>query len=82
MANKQIGVITHWFDKIGVAVIKLSAGLKVGDTIKIVRGDKEFEQKVDSLQIDHAPVDKAKKGDDAALKLTEKAHEGAEVYKA
>ena len=81
MADKQIGVITHWFDKIGVGVIRLSAGLKVGDTIKVVRGDQEFEQTVDSLQIDHAEVAKAKKGEDAALKLAEKVHEGALVYK-
>lgn len=81
MAEKEIGTITHWFDKIGVAVIKLSDALSVGDRIKVRRGDEEFEDTVASMQIDHQEVASAKKGDDAAMKLSHKAHEGALVYK-
>lgn len=81
MSDKEIGVITHWFDRIGVAVIKLTGALATGDRIKVKRGDSEFEDTVTSLQIDHENVEKAKKGDDAALKLSQEAHEGARVYK-
>lgn len=78
MATK-VGTITHWYDKIGVAVVKLTGALKKGDRIKVARGDNEFEDTVTSLQIDHADVEAAKKGDDAALKLSQKAKEGAVV---
>lgn len=78
---KEIGKITHWYDKIGVAVIKLTGALKKGDTVTIKRGDDEFEETVGSMQIDHEAVEKAKKGDDAAIKLSQKAKEGAVVYK-
>ncbi|OHA92142.1 MAG: hypothetical protein A3J09_01450 [Candidatus Zambryskibacteria bacterium RIFCSPLOWO2_02_FULL_51_21] len=77
---KQIGTVTHWYDKIGVAVIKLTGPLGKGDRIKIKKGDEEFEETVSSLQIDHADADKAKKGADAAVKLSQRAKEGAQVF--
>lgn len=77
---KQIGVVTHWYDKLGVAVVKLSGALKKGDTIKVKKGEEEFEEIVSSLQIDHKDVAAAKKGDDAAMKLSQRAKEGAAVY--
>jgi hypothetical protein len=80
--EKEIGEITHWYDKIGVAVIKLTSPLAKGDTVKVVRGDDEFEETVNELQIDHAPVEKGKKGDELAVKLSNKAKVGATVYKA
>ncbi len=77
---KQIGSVTHWYDKIGVAVIKLTGKLTKGDTIKVKKGEEEFEDTITSLQIDHADVASAKKGDDAAVKLKERAKEGAKVF--
>ena len=79
--EKPIGIVAHWYGKIGVAVIKLSAGLKQGDTIKVKRGETEFSDTVASLQIDHQDVAVAKSGDDAAVKLSQEAKEGAKVYK-
>ncbi len=80
--EKEIGTITHWFDKIGVAVIKLKAPLAKGDRIKVRHGDEEFEDTVESMQIDHKEVEKAKKGDEAAIKLSKKAREHSVVYAA
>lgn len=80
MSEKEIGKITHWYDKIGVAVVKLSGSLKVGDQIKIRRGDEEFDCTVESMQIDHEDVKSAKKGNEAAIKLPQKAKEGAAIY--
>ena len=45
-----------------------------------MKGDIEFEETIDSMQIDHKNVDSAKKGDDVAIKLSEKTKEGALVY--
>lgn len=81
MEEKEIGKITHYYDKIGVAVILLSADLKVGDTIKIKRGEEEFEEKVSSMQIEHQDIDSAKAGDEVAIKISAKAKEGDKVYK-
>jgi|TARA_B100002003_G_C13819675_1_gene403553 putative protease len=78
---KEIGKVTHWYDKISVAVIKLSAPLKVGDTVQVKRGETEFEATINSLQIDHKDVKSAKKGDEVATKLSEKAKEGSIVSK-
>ncbi|MFH1012266.1 MAG: EF-Tu/IF-2/RF-3 family GTPase [Candidatus Peregrinibacteria bacterium] len=80
MPEKEIGKITHHFSKIGVGVIKLTGSLKVGDKIKIVGGNGEFEQMVDSMQVEHAPVTKAKKGDSVGLKVDQPVHEGNKVF--
>lgn len=76
---KEIGKVSHWFDKINVAVIKLTGALKVGDTIKVTRGENEFEETVSSMQIDHTAVQSGKKGDEVAIKLSGKTKEGARI---
>jgi len=76
---KEIGKVSHWFDKINVAVIKLTGALKVGDTIKVTRGENEFEETVSSMQIDHTAVQSGKKGDEVAIKLSGKTKEGAKI---
>ena len=79
---KQIGTVTHWYDKLGVAVVKLTGKLSKGDAVKVKKGEEEFEDIVSSLQIDHKDVASAKKGDDAAIKLSRRAKEGFGVYSA
>lgn len=78
--DNLIGKVTHWYDKLGVAVVKLNSALKVGDQIKVKRGDEEFTDTVDSMQLDHKPVDSGKKGDEVAVKVSKQTKEGAEVY--
>ncbi len=80
--EKPIGEVVHYFDKISVAVLQLSAGLKVGDEIRIVGGEAtDFNQAVDSMQVEHSSVKKAKKGDEIGLKVKEKVREGYKVFK-
>lgn len=83
MAKTKIGTVTHYYDKIGVAVIKLAKGdIKVGDTIKIVGKDgSEFDQEVSSMQIEHADIDIAKAGDEFGLKITKEVKPKADVFK-
>ena len=66
-----MGEITHYYDKIGVAVVKLAGGdLKVGDKVKLVdNAGGEFEQEIKSMQIEHAKIEIAKKGDEFGLKV-------------
>ncbi len=79
--GKLIGKVTHYFSKIGVAVIELSDTLKVGDTIRIVGGVTDFNQTVESMEIEHEKVKEAKKGDSVGLKVSQKVREGYKVYK-
>ncbi len=79
--DKEIGIVTHFFDKIGVMVVKLNDKLSVGDKIKVKKGDEEFEEIVESMQVEHESIDKAKKGDEVAIKVSGKTKEGAVVYK-
>ena len=77
--GKELGKVTHWYDKIGVAVVKLSGTLKKGDKVVVKRGEEEFEDTVTSMQIDYKDVDTAKKGEEAAIKFSQKAKEGSSV---
>ena len=80
--EKLIGKITHYFGKIGVAVLELTeGGLKTGETIHIVGHGADFEQAVESMQVEHENVETAKKGDSVGLKVDEEVKPGTEVYK-
>ncbi len=82
MAKMKVGKVTHYYDKIKVAIVELSASLATGDQIVLERGGEElFKQKVASMQIEHKKVEDAKKGDVIGLEVDEPVKEGAEVYK-
>lgn len=81
MPDFKVGVVTHYYDKIGVAVVELSADLAVGDEIKIGKDDEEFTQKVTSMQIEHKQAKLAKKGQSIGLKVDQPVKRKAEVYK-
>lgn len=81
MADTKVGKITHYYGHISVGVVKLSGALAVGDTIKIVGHGREFTQKVQSMQLEHEALQKAKKGQDIGLKVDQKVKDGDMVYK-
>lgn len=84
MANQEevlIGEITHYFRKIQVAVLKLSKSLEVGDEIRIQGGEIDFTQKVESMEMDHQKVKKAKAGQSVGLAVKGKVHPGYKAFK-
>lgn len=81
MADTKVGRITHYFDKIGVAVLELTDKLAVGDQIKISGHDHEFTMTVNSMQVEHQPIQEAQKGQVVGLKVDQEVKEGDEVYK-
>jgi len=82
MADFKVGKVTHYYDKIGVAIVELEGNLANGDKVKFARGGEDmYEQPVDSMQVEHGKVESAKKGDVIGLKVTQPVKEGAEVYK-
>jgi putative protease len=80
--GERIGVVTHYFSHLSVAVVKLDAGtLRVGDTIHFRGHTTDFRQRVESLEVDHAPVTEVGPRDDFGLKVIEHAREHDVVYK-
>jgi hypothetical protein len=77
----EVGRITHFFSKIDVAVIELKAALSVGDTIVIKGPTTDFEQRVDSMQIEHKEVQRAELGQSVGLKVMQRVRETDVVYK-
>jgi len=81
MMEQEIGKVIHYYGKAMVAVVRLVGDLALRDAIKIQKGEEGFEMKIASMQIDHQPVDSAKKGDEVAVKVDSPTKEGAVVYK-
>ena len=82
-SEQRIGVVTHYFSHLSVAVIQLEAGatLRVGDVIHVWGHTTDFTQKVESLEVDHAPVAEVGPKDDFGLKVIEHTREHDVVFK-
>lgn len=79
--NQKVGKVSHYYNKIGVAVIDLEGSLRVGDTIKFVRGGEDlFTQEVTSMQLEHKTVEEAGNGDSIGVQTDQEIKNGAEVY--
>ena len=82
MAKTLVGKVTHYFDKIGVAVVEITEGsLSVGDQIEISGRGEEFTQTVESMQVEHQNVETANKGETVGLKVEQPVKEGDQVFK-
>ncbi len=77
---EEVGKVTHYFSKVGVAAIVLSKTLKKGDKIRIKGATTDFEQVVESMEIDHKPVDVAMPGDMVGIKVKERVRKKDRVY--
>ena len=79
--DNPIGKVVHYYDKLGVAIIDLqNGGLKVGQQVKFKHGDEEFTQTIDSMQIEHDPVEEVKAGDAFGIKVSQPTKPGTLVY--
>ncbi len=78
--KRLIGKVTHFFSKISVAGIELSGALKVGDRISIEGATTNFEETINSMQIDNKGVTEAKPGDVIGIKVKDKTRAGDNVY--
>ena len=83
LPGERIGLVTHYFGHLSVAVVKLEPGviLRVGDNIHIKGHTSDFGQRVESLQVGHAPVQEVGPNDDFGLKVAEHAREHDVVYR-
>lgn len=80
--GSPIGEITHYFQHVKAAVIKLKKNtMSEGDTIYIKGHTTDFEQKVKSMQINHKPIHEASSGQEIGMKVKSKVRHGDKVYK-
>ncbi len=81
MEDVKIGVVVKFFAKPGVAAIELTDGpLKVGDTIRFKGHSTDFQQTVDSMQIEHASVTTAEKGASIGIKVKDRVRDHDVVF--
>ena len=78
---EEIGRISAFFAHPSAAVIGLTAPLRVGETIYIKGHTTDFQQVVESLQLDHQPVQEAVAGQAVATKVKERCRKHDAVYK-
>jgi len=83
LPGERIGVVTHYYGHLSVAVVKLDPGttLRVGENIHVKGHTSDFGQRVESLQIGHAPVQEVGPNDDFGLKVVDHAREHDVVYR-
>lgn len=74
--------VIHYYDRLGVAILEVGAPIALGDNVRIRHGDIDLLQPVTSLQIDHQPIQKAKKGDIVGMQVNTKTREGSLVVPA
>ena len=81
LEEKEIGIVTHYFGKISVGIIKLKSTLRAGEKIHIKGAHDDFTQTVKSMQINHKDVSMAGKGSEIGIKASHPVHENDRVYK-
>ncbi len=80
--EERIGSVIKFFDKTSVAAVKLDFGdLAIGDTVRIKGSATDFTQKVETMEFDHQPVQKATRGQFTGIKLYQPAKPFDLVYK-
>lgn len=80
--EEEIGKIAHYFSKINVGVLEITKGkLQAGDTIHIKGHTTDFYQKVESMQIEHSPVDVIESGQSAGMKVENPVRENDLIFK-
>jgi len=80
-AKTQIGNVTNFYSKISVAVVQLSSPVNVGDKILIKGDTTNFEQAIESMQIEHKNIPRAEAGQSIGLKVKDRVRPGDVVYK-
>ncbi len=82
MSETQVGRVTRYFGKVGVAAIEIGAGdLHIGDTIRVRGKTTDFSQVVESMQLEHQEVQTAVPGQLVGIKVQERVREHDLVYK-
>ena len=78
--GKRVGKVVHFYGKISVAVAELESNLSIGDTVHFEGAHTDFEQEIDSLQVEHEAVEQVSAGDEVAIKVKERVRTGDTLH--
>ncbi|MEK7508002.1 MAG: hypothetical protein AAB602_02880 [Patescibacteria group bacterium] len=78
--QKPIGIVTHFYGNISVAIVKFKTTVKVGTAIKFSGSTTDFGETIRSMQFNHKPVSSAKKGQQVGIEVKNRVREGDNVY--
>jgi len=82
MSEEEVGRVSNYFSRIGVAAIEITNGtLKVGDLIRIRGVKTDFTQMIDSMEIDRRPIEMAQKGSSVGIKVKDRVRPNDVVFK-
>lgn len=80
MQEREIGVISHYYNHLSVGIIELTSPLRTGDTVHIKGAHDDFTQTVDSIEINHQKVKSAAEGNSVGITVSEKVHPHDKVF--
>jgi putative protease len=80
--KKPIGEVVHFFNNIGVAVIKFNRKVQAGEEVRFLGATTDFKQKLDSMQLDHKEIKEVAKGKEVGVKVKDRVRTGDEVFAA
>jgi putative protease len=78
---RKVGLVSHFFGHINVAVVDLTGTVSIGDKIVIKGPTTDIEQTVDSMEINHEKVNQAAAGQSIGMKVKDRVKEKDTVYK-
>lgn len=78
--EKPIGEVTHYYNKIGVAIIKFYKTIPLGTKVKFQGQTTDFTQNITSIQLDHKELSEAPSGKEVGIKVNEKVREGDKIF--
>lgn len=77
----RVGEVTHFYNKISVAAVRLSDDLKLGDVVHFLGRNTDFRQPVESMQVEHEDVTTCRAGDEVGIQVTRRVRPGDSVFK-
>ena len=81
MSEELVGTVTHYFARPQGGVVKVNVAIRFGDTLRFLGHGADFQQQVTSMEIEHAPVEMAAAGTEAAIKVDQRVRQGDQVYR-
>jgi hypothetical protein len=81
MSGNLVGEVSHYYNRIGVAVIDLKDSLQIGDQVHFFGRSTDFRQEITSMQIEHESINEAGKGQEIAVKVDRRVRNHDKVYK-
>ena len=79
--EKKVGVITHFFTNVSAAIVKVSAGIEIGDELHFKGSTTDFKIQVKSMQMNRLPILVAEKGQEIGIQVPDKVRQDDEVFK-